>query len=69
MHVYVDESGVFKAAPNPDSWCVVAALVIPESDVEAMRQVLDALKTSVGISHADEIKLGAIREPLNKSLC
>lgn len=30
MFIYIDESGTFLYSPNRDSWCVVAAYVIPE---------------------------------------
>lgn len=62
MHIYIDESGVFKAAPGPESWCAVAALVVPETDLRKLRTLLTPLKISAGKTYTDEVKLGQLKE-------
>jgi len=43
MFIFLDESGTFLHSPVQDSWCVVAAYVIPEH----LRRKVDALMLSV----------------------
>lgn len=43
MYIFIDESGTFLPSPERDSWCVVAAYVIPEH----LRRKVDALMLRV----------------------
>ncbi|MGD0961665.1 MAG: hypothetical protein ABSB19_17785, partial [Methylomonas sp.] len=57
MNIFIDESGSFVNAANPESWNSIAAYMSPESDRKRLRNVLTSLKRSVGESANDEIKL------------
>lgn len=62
MHIYIDESGVFKPASHGDAWCVVAAFVVIEKDESLLKQLVTQLKLENGKSYKDEIKLKDISE-------
>ena len=62
MHIYIDESGVFKPASHSDAWCVVAAFVVVEKDVRTLNQLVTQLKLEYGKTYKDEIKLKDINE-------
>lgn len=62
MEIFIDESGSFVCAQNPDSWCVVAAYVISGRQKNTMKKLLAQLKVKSGKRHSDEIKLKSIKE-------
>lgn len=62
MHIYIDESGLFKTATHDNAWCVVAAYVALESDIKHLRQTLTNLKLKCGRTFKDEIKLKDLSE-------
>lgn len=62
MHVYIDESGVFKVAQNTDAWCVVAALAAPEPTVRRFGPLLLPYKLACGKRYDEEVKLGDLSE-------
>lgn len=62
MNIFLDESGLFAVAPNPDSWNCVSAYVAPEIENARMRLTLNELKLSSGVHLCDEIKLRQITE-------
>lgn len=62
MHVYIDESGSFVPAPNPNSWCVVAALVAPETSIRRLRALLASFKLACGKKYDEEVKLRDVTE-------
>lgn len=62
MHIYVDESGVFRVATNDDAWCVVAALVVPEPIVRRLAPLLLPFKLACGKRYDEEVKIGELSE-------
>ena len=62
LHIYIDESGVFKPASHGDAWSVVAAFVIIEKDERLLKQLVTQLKLACGKTYKDEIKLKDISE-------
>ena len=60
MYIFIDESGSFVISPNMDSWCVVAAFVLPESKYTKLEQLISALKAELGST--TEVKLKDISE-------
>lgn len=62
MHIYIDESGVFRPADHPDAWCAVAAYVLPESKIRHLNSVLTPLKLRAGKTYRDEVKLRHVQE-------
>lgn len=62
MHIYIDESGVFKVAQNTDAWCVVAALAAPEPTVRRFGPLLLPYKLACGRRYDEEVKLGDLSE-------
>lgn len=60
MNIFVDESGTFGGAPNPDSWCVVAAYLSPEIDRDRLMKLVRSLRREC--AGGDEIKLGDLTE-------
>lgn len=59
MFIFVDESGSFTASEIRNSWCVVAAYVIPENQIAYVKSILRRLRAKYGGS---ETKLGQMRE-------
>ena len=62
MHIYIDESGTFVPATNQDSWCVVAALVVPETGIRRLRELLTSAKLACGKKYNEEVKLRDMTE-------
>lgn len=62
MHIYIDESGSFVPAANPASWCVVAALVAPETSIRLLQELLRRFKLACGKRYDEEVKLGDVTE-------
>lgn len=62
MFIYIDESGTFVTSAVPNSWNVVAALVVPEATRKPISELLRHLKNSSGRSSTDEVKLKDISE-------
>ncbi len=61
MNIYVDESGSFANTTTPNSWCVIAAYVSPESDRKSLANLLGDLKRKVD-GYPKEVKLGMLDE-------
>lgn len=61
MNIYIDESGTFPSTNTPDSWCVIAAYVSPESDRKALCALVETLRRRAG-GFEPEIKLGMLTE-------
>ena len=61
MNIYIDESGSFAYASEPNAWCAVGSYVIPESDEEGAVEILTRLKKSVG-TEGGEIKIHNLDE-------
>ena len=59
MFIFVDESGTFTESLSPDSWCVVAAYVLPENQIPRATRVLKRLRSNYG---GNETKLSQMRE-------
>lgn len=59
MFVFIDESGTFTESSKPDSWCVVAAYVLPENQVPHASRVARRLRSIYG---GNETKLSQMRE-------
>jgi hypothetical protein len=68
MFIYVDESGTFKSANATNSWCVVAAYVVPEVCRRRVERTLKLLKRRMGCGYQDEVKLKHLSEPQLKRL-
>lgn len=64
MHIYIDESGVFKAASNAGAWCAVVAFVVPEANLGKVRSILTPFKLACKKSYSEEIKLGEMSEDI-----
>jgi hypothetical protein len=62
VHIYIDESGVFKVATNTDAWSVVVAIVVPEPSVRRLGSLLLPYKLACGRKYDEEVKLGDLRE-------
>lgn len=62
MHIFVDESGTFARSKDKDSWCVVAAYVIPEVRYVAAKEVLRRFKLQNRVKHDVEIKRRDVEE-------
>ena len=62
MHIYIDESGVFRVATNDNAWCVVAALVVPEPVARRLAPLLLPYKLARGKRYDEEVKLGDLSE-------
>lgn len=62
MHIYIDESGVFRPATNSHAWCVVTALVVPEPVVRKLAPLLLPYKLACGKRYDEEVKLRDLRE-------
>jgi hypothetical protein len=60
VNIYVDESGNFRSAPRPDSWCTIVAYASPEGDHKALKSLMKALRADCG--KVDEVKLRDIPE-------
>ena len=61
MNIYVDESGSFANTTTPNSWCVIAAYVSPESDRKSLANLIGDLKGAVD-GFPKEVKLGMLDE-------
>ncbi|PHV05184.1 hypothetical protein CSQ96_22395 [Janthinobacterium sp. BJB412] len=60
LYIFIDESGTFTNAIDADSWCVVAAFVLPESQLVKLEQLVVELQTEhAGVA---EVKLGDMTE-------
>ncbi|WP_342589229.1 DUF3800 domain-containing protein [Stenotrophomonas sp. SAM-B] len=66
--MYVDESGTFKSADATNSWCVVAAYVVPEVCRRRVERTLKLLKRRLGCGYQDEVKLKHLSESQLKRL-
>lgn len=62
MFIYVDESGSFVPSASVDSWCVVAAYVVPEVARRLVERNLNLLKRRMGFGFRDELKLRQLPE-------
>ncbi|HRF53656.1 MAG TPA: DUF3800 domain-containing protein [Aquimonas sp.] len=62
MHIYIDESGVFRVAEHDNAWCVVAALVVPEPVARRIAQLLIPYKLACGKRYDEEVKLGELTD-------
>ena len=62
MFIYIDESGSFVLAPSENSWNVIAAYAVPESNRKHCEAALRKLKISTGYSYDNEIKLKNLTE-------
>lgn len=60
MNIFVDESGTFGSAPNPDSWCVIVAYLSPEIDRAPLAKLVTSLRRDC--AGGREAKLGDIPE-------
>lgn len=56
MHIFIDESGLFKPTDNPNQWSSVGAFVVPNHAIDKLPQVLNELKQAHGLSYNDEFK-------------
>lgn len=56
MHIFIDESGLFKPTENPNQWSSVGAFVVPDHALEKLPHVLSELKQAHGLSLNDEFK-------------
>ncbi|ELI1830813.1 DUF3800 domain-containing protein [Vibrio fluvialis] len=56
MHIFIDESGLFKPTENMNQWSSVGAFVAPDHALEKLPQVLNELKRLHGLSPDDEFK-------------
>lgn len=59
MFVFVDESGTFTESSKPDSWCVVAAYVLPDNQAPHASRLVRRLRSIYG---GNETKLSQMRE-------
>lgn len=59
MYIFVDESGTFTESKDADSWCVVAAYVVPENQIHHVGRIVRQLRSKYG---GTETKLSRIRE-------
>lgn len=59
MYIFIDESGSFTTATETDSWCVVTAFAIPESQIEKLEKLMQQLRIEHGL---DEVKLKHLSE-------
>lgn len=57
MDISIDEAGSFVNASHSNAWCVVAALVSPETEKRKLNEILRNLKLAIGHKASDEIKL------------
>lgn len=62
MYVFIDESGTFSKTNEPGSYCVVGAIVLPESSFRSARTLLTKLKVEAGFSSGDEVKIKDLDE-------
>lgn len=60
MNIFVDESGTFRTAANPDSWCVVVAYASPEIDRAPLNRLVRDLRLEC--TFGKEAKLSDIPE-------
>ncbi|WP_250479642.1 MULTISPECIES: DUF3800 domain-containing protein [unclassified Caballeronia] len=60
MLIFVDESGTFTFSEKEESWCAIAAFVIPESRRKQLDQLMHAFRFKYG--SGQEVKLGKIDE-------
>ena len=67
MFIYIDESGTFVPSATPNSWNVVAALVVPEATRKHISDLLRRLKNSCGRACTDEVKLRDVPEACIRS--
>lgn len=61
MNIFVDESGTFPKTATPNSWCVVAAYVSPETDRKRIEIAVSSLRHKV-LPAKKELKLGDLTE-------
>jgi uncharacterized protein DUF3800 len=62
MHIFIDESGSFIPGSPIDSWCVVAAYVVPERSRKKVEDVLVRTKKEVCGTVIGECKLKEFKE-------
>jgi hypothetical protein len=62
MNIYIDESGSFVNAAKRDSWNVVVAYALPETEFRSLKNHLKNLKIGTGHSCTQEVKLRDIGE-------
>ncbi|CAB3707247.1 hypothetical protein LMG24238_03970 [Paraburkholderia sediminicola] len=60
MLIFVDESGTFTFAEKEDSWCAIAAYVIPESKRKQLDDLMRTFRFKYG--NGREVKLGKAGE-------
>jgi hypothetical protein len=60
VNIYVDESGNFRSAPQPDAWCAIVAYASPEVDHKPLKSLVKELRADCG--RGDEVKLRDIPE-------
>lgn len=63
MFIFIDESGSFVFSDKSDSWCNVAAYVVPEATRRQAESALGHVKRRYGVPYTGEVKLKTISEP------
>lgn len=61
MNIFIDESGSFTWHPQPNSWCVVAAVTAPETSRRDIAEVLRKVRAKHG-AYKGEVKLPQMGE-------
>jgi len=62
MNIYIDESGSFVSTPKGDSWSVVVALAVAESEDVKLGKCLAILKAKNGSTPEAELKMNGVTE-------
>ena len=60
MYIFVDESGSFVQAPDPDAWSVVVAFAVPETQLPKLEAIVHAIRSEHGAVR--EVKLKSLSE-------
>jgi hypothetical protein len=65
MRIFIDESGSFAYAPDPNAWSTVGAVVILDEAMDAAKTALQQFKVDNGFPPTEELKLGKVRDELS----
>jgi len=56
MHIFIDESGLFKPTNDAKQWSSIGAFVVPDTALEHLPNLLNLVKKSHGLTEEEEFK-------------
>jgi len=56
MHIFIDESGIFRPSPEVNAWSSIGGVAVPSSSLSSVNSALVALKKAHGLAPDDEFK-------------